>query len=195
MGFDLKQALKELGWAIFWIALGLGTITVIQLWIFPVILVPLGNSLSFPSLGIQASDWNTVRAIWFAEVPLAFLLRRVLGSWRQEALERESIYSQNIASAFDLNGIDDTDHLEWHAPEKTPPKKKGVEYFGYIINTNTHKRYRCDKALSYAVDGLRITKVQTYATLADLDKYCDEAKPKIERLDNIPSMKDLKPRP
>jgi len=93
--------------AAIFIVIGLGVITFIQLAVFPFLLAPAGKALSFPNLGITSEDWNTVRAIWFAEVPLAFLLRRILGGARVEYAEAKQRAFDNIITALDKRGIKD----------------------------------------------------------------------------------------
>lgn len=191
LGINWPEFWHEARSATIWIILGLGVITSIQAvtiglwWILP----PIRPFMNYWQ--VSASDWNTVRAIWFAEVPLAYLLRRVLGTARQEMLEREGIYAQNLSMAFQLNGIEEIGHLEYHSVEATKDHPKGL---GYIINTSTHKRYRTDIYLEYGVDGLRIPKFM-HPSQAELDRYCKTAQPAIERCDTVASIRDLKPLP
>jgi hypothetical protein len=182
----------DLFWASIWIASGIIVITFIQLLIFPGLLVPLGLLLSFPSLNIQPGDWNTARSVWLVEVPLAFLLRRVLQGG-VENVQRRTNHTQNLAETFELNAVKGVQHLRYRVVEPSfrPWHPNGQ---GYIVNTHTGKGFLCDIALDDAAQGLRLPRTN-FHTRKDRDTNPEDAKLSIKYIERPPNIEDLMPNP
>ena len=86
------------------------------------------------------ADWNTVRAIWVAEVPLAFLLRYALRQNRTEFQDQNFNDFDALHTAMTSRGIDNCEHLRF-AKVLAKGKTKGSPKHFYAVNLDTGLAY------------------------------------------------------
>ena len=127
----VKETLKAIGL----ILIGLAIIEAVQFGIYPW-LAGIGALLGLPSLGIQSGDWNTLRAIWTAEIPLAFVLKWATGGYKSELVE-------SAREDFDLalKILNERDQYTNFMLVEALPKRGPSKRF-YIVNKRNHKLYR-----------------------------------------------------
>jgi len=174
-----KLLLKETGKLVVLVLAGIVVIVLIEQAYF----YALDKYLTF--LDITRQDWNTVLGIWTAEVPLAFLLKYLLGGYASQGFERVGAYLDAVKTAFEYNGIKSTTHLRYlEIEEKGQPQ--------FIVNTDTHKRFKADELMA-ALALVRAVKTHPFPTLDACNRYCDEEKPPIQKADTEYQIEDLMP--
>lgn len=136
----IRTFFGELGRGILWILAGLAVITAIQFTLYPLVALPFFNLIHI-NLEVQPSDWNTVRAIWFAEVPLAYILRYLFGEYRRTQIDLDQNWKDDFMNFLQMNKVEEPfDWLKgyWYSP----PKVEGGSNVGVFLNKTTHRIFK-----------------------------------------------------
>lgn len=136
-GYKFRLAGNDLFWASVAIVSGLLGILLLK-WVYD---AQLKSVLAF-SFTLSDSDWNTVMTIWLAEVPLAFLLRRLLGAARVENVEAKQRQFENLMKALEARGVREYRHLR--AFRASPIRRIKGKVIQVIVNIHSSKAYWMD---------------------------------------------------
>jgi len=157
---------------------------------------PAFNALIGPYVNFHPTqvDWDTVAAIWTAEIPLAFLLTALLER-RRELRDRINDDFNNLVMVMEKRGVKDFDQLRYARVFSENWLRGRRERWSWLINTDTGEAYDVrDVSRYWYLASELLIDFHDFDSKETFDSFCGKYRINLN-WEELPSISALRPNP